>query len=232
MLFRSLTSGSEIGWTSWSPDGSHIAFASNRSGANQIYVMDIDGGNITRLTNTDCSSTFPDWSPDGNYLVYNSNCSGNHDLYVMNADGSNPRQLTSDLSDEYIARWSPVSNEPVGGLETVISDQPWIGQPQCLRDVDGDGMPDILTDTYPPGEEYAYIGFLYGKQQNGTFFSSSLPLLFNGHNALMAGFWNDGSAGMYLVPIKLMLFPHGMDFNAAFELGDAKRSVDCKVLAP
>ena len=227
-----LTSGSENGWSSWSPDGSLIAFASDRSGANQIYLMDVEGGNITRLTNTDCSSTFPDWSPDGSYLVYNTKCSGNHDLYMMNADGSNPRQLTSDPSDEYIARWSPVTDEPAGGLETVISDQPWIGQPRCLRDVDSDGVPDTLTDTYPPGEDYAYIGFLYGNQQNGTSFSSSLPLLFNGHNALMAGFWDDGPAGMRLFPIKLMIFPKGMDFNAVFTLGDATRSVDCKVLAP
>jgi TolB protein len=227
-----LTSGSENGWTSWSPDGSLIAFASKRSGANQIYLMNTKGGNVTRLTNTDCSCTFPDWSPDGKYLVYNNKCSGNQDLFVMNADGSNPRRLTSDSADEYYARWSPVSNEPAGGLETVISDQPWMGQPRCLRDIDSDGVPDIVTDTYPPGEDFAYIGYLYGNQKNGTNFSASLPMMFNGRNALLSGYWEAGPAGMRLFPIKLMIFPHGMDFNCVFTLGDTTRSVDCKVSAP
>ena len=47
----------------WSPDGSKIAFATDRDGSNEIYVMDADGGNPTNLTNRTGSDLFPAWSP-------------------------------------------------------------------------------------------------------------------------------------------------------------------------
>jgi len=47
----------------WSPDGSHIAFASDRDGNPEIYVMDADGSNVTRLTNDSVFNAFPAWSP-------------------------------------------------------------------------------------------------------------------------------------------------------------------------
>ncbi len=56
---------------SWSPDGTQIAFASNREGpAGDIYVMDADGSNVTRLTTTGlipsghCTSCQLEWSPE------------------------------------------------------------------------------------------------------------------------------------------------------------------------
>ena len=49
----------------WSPDGTKIAFASNRDGDGEIYVMDADGGNPTNLTNNSGDDIAPAWSPDG-----------------------------------------------------------------------------------------------------------------------------------------------------------------------
>jgi Tol biopolymer transport system component len=62
--------GSDID-PAWSPDGKRIAFASNRDGAYEIYVMNADGGNRRRLTRTPRrkSSDSPDWSPDGRRIV-------------------------------------------------------------------------------------------------------------------------------------------------------------------
>jgi len=45
----------------WSPDGNLIAFSSNRSGSYQIYIMRMDGSNVTRITNSG-ENTAPTWS--------------------------------------------------------------------------------------------------------------------------------------------------------------------------
>ena len=46
----------------WSPDGTKIAFASDRDGNYEIYVMDADGGNQTNLTNDQRATSIPAWS--------------------------------------------------------------------------------------------------------------------------------------------------------------------------
>jgi Tol biopolymer transport system component len=48
---------------SWSPDGSKIAFMSDRDGNWEIYVMDSDGSGQTRLTNNTAEDYYPDWGP-------------------------------------------------------------------------------------------------------------------------------------------------------------------------
>jgi Tol biopolymer transport system component len=54
----------------WSPDGSKIAFVSNRSGTSQLYIMDADGSNQTRVTNSASDVTFPDWAPNSNKILF------------------------------------------------------------------------------------------------------------------------------------------------------------------
>lgn len=88
-----------------------IAFASNREGSMQIYVMNDDGSNQVRLTVSGANDDFPRWSPDGAKILFQSDRdnpeSGNSDIYVMNADGSGVVRLTSDPNDDSMAAWSP-----------------------------------------------------------------------------------------------------------------------------
>lgn len=56
----------------FSPDGTKIAFASNRSGSWDIYVMDIDGRNVVQVTNGPMQDLHPTWSPDGSMICYSS----------------------------------------------------------------------------------------------------------------------------------------------------------------
>lgn len=61
------------GWPAWSPDGKRIAFASNRHGRYQIFVMSRDGGEPKLVANTEGRATAPRWSPDGR-TIYFTNC--------------------------------------------------------------------------------------------------------------------------------------------------------------
>ena len=74
----------------WSPDGTQIAFMSDRDGDWDIFVMDADGSNLRRLTNNSGNDLFPNWSPDGRKIVFESDRDGdwdNQDIYVMDLLG-------------------------------------------------------------------------------------------------------------------------------------------------
>ena len=82
---------------SWSPDGSKIVFSSDIDGQSgyNIYVMDIDGSNITRLTtNNDAYDQYPSWSPDGTKIAFYSGDSiFSSQIYTMNSDGTNQTRV-------------------------------------------------------------------------------------------------------------------------------------------
>ena len=82
-----------------SPDGSQIAFVSNRdSSRNAIYVMKADGSKPTRLTNDRSWNLQPTFSPDGKKIAYvcDPDDVSNFDICVINADGSGQKHLTTD----------------------------------------------------------------------------------------------------------------------------------------
>jgi Tol biopolymer transport system component len=79
-----------------SPDGTRIAFMSfERDGAGnwEIFVMDSNGGNVTRLTNDGGNDGLPAWSPDGSTIAFASDRDGVWGIWAMNPDGSNQRKL-------------------------------------------------------------------------------------------------------------------------------------------
>lgn len=97
----------------WSPDGSKIAFISNRY--RQVYfpifVVNADGSSEKRLTKEKIMSMPPFcWSPDGSKIVF---CCGDYEgepsweIYVINADGSNMTILTDDKKENVCPVWSP-----------------------------------------------------------------------------------------------------------------------------
>jgi len=59
------------GWPAWSPDGSRIAFSSNRADPYQVYVMNADGSDPVRVVESPYTDIRPQWLPDGSGLVFN-----------------------------------------------------------------------------------------------------------------------------------------------------------------
>jgi TolB protein len=78
-----------------SPDGKRIAFSSDRGGWPMIYVMDVGGGNIKRLTFAGKYNASPTWSPDGNKLAFAGFDKTHFDIFMMNADGTDLSRLTT-----------------------------------------------------------------------------------------------------------------------------------------
>jgi len=80
---------------SLNPEGTKIAFSSERGGRPMIYTMDIDGGNTKRLTWDGAYNSSPSWSPDGKKIAFAGQAENHFDIFVMNADGTNIVRVTS-----------------------------------------------------------------------------------------------------------------------------------------
>jgi len=94
---------------SWSPDGKKIAFLHQNNGNAEIYVINADGSNPTKVTNDPNSTEGAVWSPDGKKIAYFSRpepYKKDGYIYVINADGSGKIKLTdTEFSQNPI--WSP-----------------------------------------------------------------------------------------------------------------------------
>ena len=94
--------------TACAEQDARIAFISDRNGNEELYVMNADGSDVTRLTDTGGHISYDHrWSPDGRRIAFASDQSGNYEIYVMNADGSGLTQLTHSDRDDYNLAWSP-----------------------------------------------------------------------------------------------------------------------------
>src|SRR5919198_1162896 len=133
---------------SWSPDGTRIAFASNRDDpkgvAYEIYVMDADGSNQVRLTHTPGDDGEPSWSPDGARIAFVTTSGTRADIAVMNADGSDLTTITHS-GHAFEPAWSPD-----GTRLAFAALRRGRGQLYSIR-ADGTGLRRLTHDPYDDG---------------------------------------------------------------------------------
>jgi len=91
----------------FSPDGSRIAFTSTRDGQPEIYVMDADGMNASRLTNSPALDGDPAFTADGQAVVYHSLRTGHRQVFLQPITSSDAVQLTQEPADNSQPTASP-----------------------------------------------------------------------------------------------------------------------------
>ena len=197
----------------FSPDGSKIAFVSDRSGSVEIYVANGDGTNQEQLTFLGGPSGSPHWSPDGRSIVFDSLAANNKDIFSIRVDGGTPRRLTSGASQEWRPSYSRDGKWVYFGSDRSHSPQIWKvpsdggtavqvtrgGGYEALESLDG----KILYYTkskYRPG--------LWNTPVNGGAETPVLP-------TPSTGFWDVADHGVYFldmarasgnsIPLKLYL---------------------------
>jgi TolB protein len=183
---RSITDGPNDLWPSWSPDGQMIVFASTRYDPSvegcptgidlrcptDIYVMDVDGSAITRLTTDPSPEWDPVWSPDGTQIAFVKGES-EVEVFVMNTDGSDVRRVTStEGGSGFAPSWSPDGSKIVFGS---IQYEDW---GIFVVDADGTNEHALLFENSvyatnpawsPDGDQIVFAGSIGGAEHLGLY---------------------------------------------------------------
>ena len=148
-----------------------IAFHSNRDGNGEIYVMDANGANQTRLTVNPAADSQPALSPDGTRIAFVSTRSGSPQIWVMNAVPNAPaKRLTFDGASDSVPTWSP-DGKMIGYAGNATGQwQLWAinsagGTPVRLLK---DAFQDVEPAWSPDGTRIAFVSNRGGKPQLWT----------------------------------------------------------------
>ncbi|MDE2975773.1 MAG: Ig-like domain-containing protein [Gemmatimonadota bacterium] len=151
-LRRLTNNGDDDLYPAWSPDGTEIAFYSDRDDNWEVYAMDADGSNQTRLTNNRALDGAPAWSRSGDSIAFESNRDGNWEIYVMDADGSDQERLTNNSDRDEYPEWSPDGTEIAfhsnrdGNWEVYLMDADGSNQDNLTNNSAWDALPAWSPD--------------------------------------------------------------------------------------
>lgn len=131
-----------------------------------IYLLDLETLEKTRLTTQPGRDSSPVWSPDGSRILYRSRVGDTSDIWVMDADGSNAQRLTDNGADNFDPRWSPDGETLLFTTDLDGNFDIW------AMDVDGGNQRPLTT--HPADDEYPtfssdgrYIAF-HSSRHGGT----------------------------------------------------------------
>jgi TolB protein len=113
-----------------SPDGTSVAFRSNRTGSWDLWLLNLTNGELRQVTDTPAYEGHPTWSPDGAWLAYEFYAEGDLDISILPIDRvGEPFQLTNHIAADFAPVWDPggrriafVSDRDGNGLDIFIAD--------------------------------------------------------------------------------------------------------------
>jgi Tol biopolymer transport system component len=141
----------------FSPDGSRIVFASNRTGSREIWACDRDGGNLVQLTSLGRAAGSPRWSPDGRHIAFDANPRGHWDIFVVDAQGGPPRQLTNYEGNDSRPSWSKDGRWIYFGSDRGGSLQIWKMSPDGTETVQVTQRGGFYTPFESPDGRFLYF---------------------------------------------------------------------------
>lgn len=170
----------------WSPDGERIAFASERDGKKEIYVLTVDSGAVTRLTDSPVGieNTQPSWSPDGKQIVYTVKRLEAFQVWVMSATGRDNAQLVRSGQTlwDYLPFWSTDGTTIFFNQRNLGPGRPWLmsipfadftarepvklNLPTPIEDVEF--SPDGLWITFESSNEFGNRDIYYSSATGGN----------------------------------------------------------------
>jgi dipeptidyl aminopeptidase/acylaminoacyl peptidase len=128
----------------WSPDGNWLAFLSQESGFNEVWLVRPDGEGLHRLTHLEMDVSDLAWSPDGNRLACIVNRAGSFNLVLVDVESGDLSNLAGGHSYFSAPQWSPA-----GDFLTVEYEKP-TRPPDLYRVALPDGRLTQLTFSNPP----------------------------------------------------------------------------------
>jgi TolB protein len=141
-----------------SPNGSHIAFVSNRAGSNDLFVIQVDGTGRLQLTRTPDHENLSSWTNDSKHILFSVFKDNTSTLYSIDINGKNQKSIAT------IPGRSPVVSP--NGKKLIYASGSWTEMSLYLSDVDGsnarlinDGKSIAWNIRWSPdGKRFAFTG--------------------------------------------------------------------------
>jgi TolB protein len=160
----------------WTPDGKQLAAVLTRDGTSQIYLMNADGSNLRRITNSSAIDTEPFFTPDGQSIYFTSDRGGSPQIYRMAASGGEPTRVTFDGDYNVSPRVSP-DGKTLAYISRISGRFQLMAMDLESRQIQGltDGQRDESPTFAPNGRIILYAsdvdnrGVLYAVSSDGRF---------------------------------------------------------------
>jgi hypothetical protein len=95
----------------WSPDSRQLAFVGTGSGQSDIYIIDLDTGNLEQITGTPEREDYPAWSPDGQSLAYSAKQNNQYDIKIRDFASGKTHVAIQSPTDDIWPNWLPEGNK-------------------------------------------------------------------------------------------------------------------------
>jgi Tol biopolymer transport system component len=151
-----------------SPDGTQIAFASNRAGGHfEIFAMDSNGSNVRQLTFTSVTTTnaWPRWSPSGEWIAFHSGSGANFQINLIKPDGTGLTTVTTYAGLNQYPAWSPDGTRLAIRRDNnlyVISLDANLHEASAVQLTDTPGFINQMASFSPDGTKLAYMSTRFG----------------------------------------------------------------------